>query len=121
MTEQETVKNVPIATTYEGVFQLALTSRRGELMKAAKLPKPEDCTPEDIPALCQNIDQLNKMIGELISLVGEKEVQLKRAMEAHEIVGETFDNWESAIRSVKEARQIHEEFIEEIHDLGWRS
>jgi len=130
MTENPTEeKNVPIAATYEGVLQLALTSRRGQLMKAAKLPQPEDCTAEDIPTLCQNIEKLNGMIGELINLVGEKETQLKRAMEAHEIVEETFDNWQKSLDGIraglvvarstqKEARKIYGELIEEVKELG---
>ena len=128
--ESSPEKTVPIATTYDDMVQLALISRRGELMKSAKpfLPKPENCTEADIPTLCQSIERLNSMVGELISLVGEKENKLTRAMEAHEIITESFENWQDSLDSIrgqlvsarsshKEARKTHQEFIEEIESL----
>lgn len=127
-TDCEPASTIPISTTYEGLLGLALTTRRGGLMKAARLPKPEDCTVADIPTLCQNIEQLNNMIGEIISLVGEKETKLNLAMEVHEIIEESFDGWEESLNSIhsqlasarskhKETVATYQEFIEEINSL----
>lgn len=102
MSEQtEETKTIPLATSYEGMLQLALGSRRGNLMKAAPLPKPEECSEEDIPVLCKNIESLNTFIGELIDLVGEKERKLNLALEAHGIRTEGLDDMLETLDSLR--------------------
>jgi hypothetical protein len=101
MSEQTEAQGKPIAATYEGMLQLALAGRRGSLMKAAPLPKPEECTEEDIPVLCKNIESLNTFIGELIDLVGEKERKLNLALEAHAIRTEGLDDMLETLDSMR--------------------
>jgi len=56
-------RSIQFNPTYKQALEIAMTTRRGSLLKAAPLPNADDQVPRNIPGLCDQIEYMNELIA----------------------------------------------------------
>ena len=114
MAEEKTEERIPVATDFNGALEWALTSRRGELLKIAGVPKASDLTDQDIVNLLD-------IMAVLIDKLHAEEVAVTNLTDIVECAKESLRGVSAARNEVKTKMGEMETLLKEADEAIERS
>jgi len=112
--EEKTEERIPVATDFNGALEWALTSRRGELLKIAGVPKASDLTDQDIVNLLD-------IMAVLIDKLHAEEVAVTNLTDIVECAKESLRGVSAARNEVKTKMGEMETLLKEADEAITRS